>query len=83
MSWDSVLLIADMAVPARCSEADLPAAWMDITMMTMGGKEKTEENFEKILAASGLTLVKIWRAAVGTQAVIEAHLAINREGIPE
>ena len=83
MSRDSVLLIADMALPVQYSKADLPAAWMDITMMTMGGKEKTEENFEKILAAAGLTLVKIWRAAVGAQAVIEAHLAVDHERIPE
>jgi hypothetical protein len=81
MSWDSVLLIADMVVPTKCSEADRLAACMDITMMTMGGKEKTEENFVKILAASGLKLVKIWRAAAGPQAVIEACLAVKPEGI--
>ena len=81
MSSDSVLLIADMVVPAKCSEADLLTACMDITMMTMGGKEKTEENFVKILAASGLKLVKIWRAAEGPQAVIEACLAVKPEGI--
>jgi hypothetical protein len=81
MSWDSVLLIADMVVPAKCSEADLPAACMDITMMCMGGKEKTEENFVKILTASGLKLVKIWRAAAGSQATVEACLAVKPEGI--
>ena len=81
MSLDSVLLVADMVLPTKCSEADLPAACMDITMMTMGGKEKTEENFEKILAASGLKVAKIWRAAAGTQAVIEACLAVKHEGI--
>ena len=81
MSWDSVLLIADMVVPAKCSEADPPLACSDIAMMGMGGKEKTEENFVKILAASGLKLVKIWPAAAGPQAVVEAHLAVKPEGI--
>jgi hypothetical protein len=75
MSQDSVLLISDMVVPAKCSETDILTALMDIAMMGMGGKEKTEENFVKILAASGLKLVKIWRAAVGPQAVVEACLA--------
>jgi hypothetical protein len=72
---------AFMVMPTKCSEADLLAACMDITMMNMGGKEKTEENFVKILTASGLKLVKIWRAAAGPQAVIEACLAVKPEGI--
>jgi hypothetical protein len=81
MSWDSILLISDMVVPVKCSEADLPTACMDIAMMGMGGKEKTEENLVKILAASGLKLVKIWQAAAGPQAMVEACLAVKPEGV--
>lgn len=81
MSWDSILLISDMVVPAKCSEADLQAACMDITMMTMGGKEKTEANFVKILEASGLKLVKIWQATAGPQTMIEACLAVKPEEV--
>jgi hypothetical protein len=81
MSWDSVLLISDMVVPTKCSEADFPAACMDITMMGMGGKERAEAGFVKILAASGLKLVKVWQAAVGLQTMIEACLAVKPEGV--
>ena len=74
-SNDSVLLIADMIVPAICSEADISAAVMDITTMTMGGKERTEKGFLDILAKSGLNLEKVWRSAAGANAIIEVHLA--------
>jgi len=81
MSWDSVLLISEMVMPAKCSEVDLPSVCMDITMMNMGGKERTEGNFVKILEASGLKLVKIWQAAAGPQAMVEACLAAKPEGV--
>lgn len=75
MKPDSRVLIAEMVVPSHCKEADVPAAWMDLTMMVVGGKERTEENWQQLLSSAGLKIAKIWRAPVGPQAVIEAHLA--------
>ena len=44
-------------------------------MMNLGGKERTEENWAEVLAASNLKITKIWRAIIGPQTVIEAKLA--------
>ena len=66
MEADSRILIADMVMPKRVREADLPAAAMDCTVMVMGGKERTEEGFVKLLEeAGGLELVKIHRIREG------------------
>jgi hypothetical protein len=48
---------------------------MDLCMMNLGGKERTEENWSEVLTAGGLKIVKIWRAIAGPQVVIEARLA--------
>ena len=75
MSKDSVLLIADMIIPAICTEADIPAATLDIAMMYQGGKERTQKVFETIFVESGLKLAKVWRSDAGANAIVEAHLA--------
>jgi hypothetical protein len=75
MSPDSKLLISEMVVPSKPSELDIPVYWMDLCMMNLGGKERTEENWMEVLAAGGLKIVKIWRAIAGPQTVIEAVLA--------
>jgi hypothetical protein len=75
MSADSRVLLADMVMPARVTEADLAAAVTDVCVMVMGGKERTEEGFKTILKGAGLELVKVWRASVGAGALVEARLA--------
>jgi hypothetical protein len=75
MNVDSRVLIADMVMPARVTEADLPAAVMDVCVMVMGGKERTEQGFKTILEAAGLELVKVWWASFGAGALVEARLA--------
>lgn len=45
-----------------------------LVMLAIGGKERSEKEFATLLEASGLELVKVWPAPVGTQAVIEARL---------
>ncbi|KAK5226560.1 hypothetical protein LTR47_009017 [Exophiala xenobiotica] len=76
MAPDSKVLIADMVMPKRVSEADLPAAAMDNCVMVMGGKERTAEGFSKILDDAGLKLEKIWQSRVGGAAgnIVEARL---------
>lgn len=73
---DSRVLIADMVMPKRVYEADLPAAAMDNCVMVMGGKERTEEAFRKILEDAGLNLVKVWQSREGgaTGNLVEARL---------
>lgn len=76
MAPDSKVLIADMVMPKRVHEADLPAAAMDNCVMVMGGKERTAEGFEKILDDAGLKLEKIWQSREGGAAgnIVEAKL---------
>ena len=50
MAPDSKILIADMVMPKRVYEADLPATAMDCTVMVIGGQERTEEGSENVLA---------------------------------
>ena len=74
MKPDSLVLIADMVMPKRVHEADLPATTMDNIVLAMGGKERTEQHFMNILDEAGLTLVKVWKAGVGAGALVEAKL---------
>jgi hypothetical protein len=74
MTADSVVLIADMVLSATTHEADLPAVAMDVAMLVMGGKERSEDGFRKILEPAGLELVKVWRASFGAGALVEARL---------
>ncbi|KAI9728587.1 MAG: hypothetical protein M1834_007615 [Cirrosporium novae-zelandiae] len=75
MSADSVVLISDMVIPPQCSETNLMAVMSDLAIMSMGGKERTEAGFSKILGLAGLELVKVWKANVEGDALAEARLA--------
>lgn len=76
MAPDSKVLIADMVMPRRVDEADLPAAAMDNCVMVMGGKERTADGMKKIIEAAGLKFVKVWQSREGgaTGNIVEATL---------
>lgn len=75
MGPKSRLLIADIVVPARTEVGeDLSTYWMDMVMISIGGKERSAKEFLALLEPVGLTLTKIWPAEVGNHAVIEARL---------
>lgn len=75
MGPTSRLLIGDFVVPEKARVGDdFMIYWLDFSMMMLTGKEKTAEEFERILDAAGLELVKIWPFAIGAQAIIEARL---------
>ena len=74
MSSESRVLICEMVLPARVGEADFPAAVMDQAVMTMGGKERTQDGFAKMLEAAGLELVQVWRAPGVPGACVEGRL---------
>jgi hypothetical protein len=74
MKPDSLVLIADMVMPERVHEADLPAAVIDNIIFALGGKERTEEGFKELFDRAGLELVKLWRASVVAGALLEARL---------
>ena len=74
MEPDSVVLLADTIMPERISEADLAAAALDVNMLTMGGKERSEGMFKQILEPAGFELVKVHRAGFGVSGLVEGRL---------
>ena len=74
MGPDSRLLIADIVVPDRVQNVDTYCYYMDLTVMTFAGKERSEADWRILFDRLGLELVKIWKAEVGIQAVIEGRL---------
>jgi len=74
MNSESRVLICEMVLPSRVSEADFPAAVMDMAVMTMGGKERTQDGFRKMFEAAGLELVSVWRVPGVPGACVEGRL---------
>lgn len=68
----SRLLITEYVVPEVGSTMSI--AWMDHTMMTFGGVERTERDWARLLDAAGLRLVKVWRARGAPVGVVEARV---------
>jgi hypothetical protein len=63
MNEDSILLIDEIAMPAR--DAGLAKTKADILMVcTFSALERTEKQFETLLDECGLELVKVWRPEV-------------------
>lgn len=77
MGRDSRLLVADICVPDRVQKEDPYCYWMDLTMLTFAGKERNEAEWRGLFASVGLDLVKVWKAAIGTQAVMEGRLRMT------
>ncbi|KAF4964685.1 hypothetical protein FSARC_7392 [Fusarium sarcochroum] len=70
----SRVLICEMVLAPRVGEADFASAVLDQAVMTMGGKERTEAGFQKMLDAAGLELVQTWRAPGVPGGCVEAKL---------
>ena len=74
MTSESRVLVCEMVLPQRVDEASFAAAVLDQAVMTMGGKERTEEGFRKIFEAAGLELVKTWRVPGVPGGCVEGRL---------
>ena len=67
------ILIADMVLPDMDCPRDL--AMQDLNMMSLGGMERSESEWRRLLDLTGLVLQKIWINQDGPKhAVIEAVL---------
>ena len=62
MAPDSRVLICDMVIPDRVNEITFASAVLDNAVLAMGGKERTEKGFKKLLEEAGMELVEVWRA---------------------
>lgn len=65
MAEDSKLLISEMLIPVRVDEMNLTAHTMNVFMLIMRGKERTEEQFKSLLEEAGLDLTEAWRSKPG------------------
>lgn len=74
MAPDSRLLIGEMVVPVQPDGIDRTVYWMDMCMLIIGGKERSEREFSALLNSAGLKLVKIWKSKAGSQTVVECVL---------
>ncbi|KAJ6444265.1 Sterigmatocystin 8-O-methyltransferase [Purpureocillium lavendulum] len=74
MAPDSRVLVFEMVLPPRVGEADFPAAVLDQAVMTMGGKERTEQGFSRMLDAAGLEFVRVWKAPGVPGGCVEGRL---------
>ena len=61
MGKDSRVLISDFCLPEPVGFETAGAIWMDLMMLTIGGKERTATDWEILADLSGLRLVKIWQ----------------------
>lgn len=74
MAPDSRVLVCEMVLPQRVGEADFPAAVLDQAVMTMGGKERTEEGFKHLFEGAGMELLMVWRVPGVPGACVEGKL---------
>lgn len=74
MAPGSRVLIADLVIPERLNENSLHAGVMDIFMVAVGGKERTDKMLRKILDRAGLRLQKLWQRQGRSWAVVDAVL---------
>lgn len=76
MAKDSVLLIAENIVPQDPGEVSRLTAFMDMGMLVIGGKERTEADFEALVQAAGLKINDVFRApAPSLHGILECMLA--------
>ncbi|KAH9225151.1 hypothetical protein K456DRAFT_1852815 [Colletotrichum gloeosporioides 23] len=84
MAGDSRLLIAEQVLD---NPPSAPAASLDLLMLTVGGKERTEEMWRDVIAAAGLELADVFSAEGNPHAVLECvkpgggtrgHLGVRR-----
>ncbi len=75
MAPDSRILISDMALPEPVTREDSHAIWLDLMMLTIGGKERTKKDWEALVESAGLKLMKLWQTPeTGPLVVVECAL---------
>lgn len=74
MSRDSRILIGEVIVPERVTEANIDATVFDQILLAIGGKERTARNFAELLHDAGLEIVTIHYVEGTVGGLIEARL---------
>lgn len=66
----SRLLIEEILVPQ--TKAGIEEGWMDVLMMSLGGKQRTIEEWRTVLAEVGLRVGKVYQVPGSCNGIIEA-----------
>jgi hypothetical protein len=66
------VVIAEAVLPEKT--ADLEGVWMDITMITIAGTERTEKQWRKLLDEAGFRLSRTFVGGDSSYAAVEAFL---------
>lgn len=75
MGPDSRLIICDMLVPERIEVGGpMELYWLDFSLLTISGKEKTLQEFTDMFDEVGLELVKVYPSVIGKTAMLETRL---------
>jgi len=75
MGPDSRLIICDMLVPERVEVGGpMELYWLDFSLLTISGREKTFTEFKQIFEEVGLELVEVYPSSVGKTAMLETRL---------
>ncbi|KAE8145131.1 S-adenosyl-L-methionine-dependent methyltransferase [Aspergillus avenaceus] len=69
----SKILINEHIVPSTGAYCETTS--LDMIMMTLGSRERTEDHWIKLLTSVGLKIVEIWSAQKGVESLIECELA--------
>lgn len=81
MAPDSRILISEMCIPEPITMADTNAVWLDLMMLSIGGKERTEKDWYGLVENVGLRVVKVWRTPyTGPLVVVEVALKEGETG---
>src|SRR5262245_55079709 len=64
---DAKILVVEIVVPAGNNPSF--AKWMDLMMITYGGKERTEKEYRRLLAEAGLELTRIVPTRIGISVI--------------
>ncbi len=75
MAPDSRLVICDMIVPDLVPvHGRMTLYWLDFSLLTIGGKERSRSEFDNICAQAGLEIVGIYPSAGDNTAMLETRL---------
>ncbi|SPO07375.1 related to O-methyltransferase B [Cephalotrichum gorgonifer] len=75
MGPDSRLLICDMLVPERVEVGGaVDLYWLDFSLLTISGKERTMEEFKDITDQAGLEIVAVHPSGLGRTIMVETRL---------
>ncbi|KAI9151562.1 O-methyltransferase hmp5 [Paramyrothecium foliicola] len=75
MGPDSRLIISDMLIPDRVEmNGDKTLYWLDLSLLTISGRERNLADFQNLFEQVGLELVKIYKSGMGHTAMLETRL---------